>query len=275
MVNRTLPENSEIEVIINIDHSRYVTAEAYCPLLDQKFSEVITQKIAPKLEPDFIVKELNAEEKRLNKFILDARQTQDREVQKRLSEVNANSEINEIKGDIKAAKGGDPDAVQKADHRLKDLKQKLDSIEHLSNWPVVLNQYNAFIEDCREVVTKFGNSEDKDHMEALEEEAKKAINSKDIKRLQTINEEIISIRWVVLFREPTFWVSAFQEIKKNPGRFTNQRRAEELIEEGSVALQRQDLDSLQSVIRELWDLMPSDEQEKIGDRVSDAGIRKR
>lgn len=273
-INRTLPENSEIEVIINVDQSRCVTAEAYCPLLDQKFSEIITQKVAPKLEPDFIAKELDAEEKRLNKFILDARQTQDSKVQKRLSEVNANSEINEIKGDIKAAKGGDPDAVEKADRRLKDLKQKLDSVEYLSNWPVALSQYNAFIEDCREVVTKFGSSEDKDHMEALEEEAKKAINSKDIKRLQTINEEIISIRWVVLFRQPGFWVSAFQEIKKNPGRFTNQRRAEELIEEASVALQRQDLDSLQSVMRELWDLMPSDEQEKVGDRVSDAGIRK-
>ena len=61
---------------------------------------------------------------------------------------------------------------------------------------------------------------------------------------------------------------------KDPGTFTNQHRAKELIDEGSATLQRQDLDSLKSIMFELWDLMPRDEQEKIGDRVSDAGIRK-
>ena len=77
-----------------------------------------------------------------------------------------------------------------------------------------------------------------------------------------------------MFRQPGFWVSAFQEVKKDPGSFTDQRRAEELIDEGSAALQRQDLDSLKSIMFELWSLMPRDEQEKISERVSDAGIRK-
>ena len=53
-----------------------------------------------------------------------------------------------------------------------------------------------------------------------------------------------------------------------------QSRAEELIDEGSIALQRQDLEALKSIMMELWSLMPDDEQEKIGERVSDAHIRK-
>lgn len=274
-IKRTIPENSEIEIIISVDQSRSVTAEAFCPLLDQKFSKILEQiKLSPKLEPEHIARELEGEEDRLKKFKQEAYRTKDKNIEQKLSDEKVSEEINEIKHDIQAARGGDPDAVEKADRRLKGLKQKLDSIEYLSHWPVALKQYNEVIDDCKDIVSKHGNNEDKEQLEALEEEAKKAINNKDLKRLKTITEEILGIRWAVLFRQDGFWVAAFQEIKKNPGRFTNQRRAEELIEEGSIALQRQDLPSLKSIMLELWSLMPSEEQEKVSDRVSDAGIRK-
>ena len=84
----------------------------------------------------------------------------------------------------------------------------------------------------------------------------------------------MSVRWAVLFRQPGFWVGAFQEIKKSPKGFRNQQRADELLEEGGMALQRQDLDSLKSIMIELWSLMPAEKQDTIGERVSDAGIRK-
>ena len=186
-----------------------------------------------------------------------------------------NKEINEIRNDIQAAKGGDPDAVEKADRRLKELKQKLDSIDSLLEWPIALKRYTEIINDCKDIVSKHGNDEDKDQVNTLEKEAKKAISNKDLLRLKKITEEIGSIRWAVLFRKDDFWIAAFQEIKKNSSRFKNRKRAEELIEEGNIALQRQDVDSLKSIMWELWSLLPSWEQEKISDKISDAGIRKR
>jgi len=273
-IKRTFPENSEIEIIVSVDQSRIVTAEAFCPLLDQKFSKILVDKVSPKLEPEHIVKDLKAEEDRLKKIKHEVYLVNDKNIEQEFSDGEANEEIDEIRNDIQAAKGGDPDAVEKADRCLKGLKQRLDSIEYLLNWPITLKQYNEIINNCKNIVDKYGNDEDKDQLKTLEKEAKKAIDNKDLKRLKTITEEILGIRWAVLFRQPGFWVSVFQEIKNDPGRFTNQRRAEELIEEGSIALQRQDLDSLKSIMLELWSLMPSEEQEKVGDRVSDAGIRK-
>jgi len=274
-IKRTFLENSEIEIIVSVDQSRNVTAEAFSPLLDQKFNKIFeTIKLSPKLEPEHIAKDLEGEESRLRKLKHEVYLVNDKNIEQKFSDGEANEEIDEIRNDIQAAKGGDPDAVEKADRRLKELKQRLDSIEYLLNWPITLKQYNEIISNCKNIVDKYGNDEDKDQLRTLEKEAKKAIDNKDLKRLKTITEEILGIRWAVLFRQPGFWVSAFQEIKNDPGRFTNQRRAEELIEEGSIALQRQDLDSLKSLMLELWSLMPSEEQEKVGDRVSDAGIRK-
>jgi len=273
-IKRTFPENSEIEIIVSVDQSRIVTAEAYSSLLDQKFSKILVDRVSPKLEPEHIARDLEEEEKRLEKLKQKAYGIKEKNIEEKLSDGEVDEEINEIRSDIQAAKGGDPDAMEKADRGLKEFKQKLDSVEYLSNWPIALKQYTEIIDDCKDIVSKYGNDEDKDQLETLEKEAKKAIDNKDLKRLKTITEEILGIRWAVLFRQPGFWVSVFQEIKNDPGRFTNQRRAEELIEEGSIALQRQDLDSLKSIMLELWSLMPSEEQEKVGDRVSDAGIRK-
>lgn len=274
-IKRTFPENSEIEIIVSVDQSRIVTAEAFSPLLDQKFSKILVDKVSPKLEPEHIAQDLEGEEDRLKKLKQEAYRIKDKNIEEKLSDGEVNEEINDIRNDIQAAKGGDPDAVEKADRRLKELKQKLDSVEYLSHWPITLKQYTEIIDDCKDIVSKYGNDEDKDQVDTLEKEAKKAISNKDVKRLEKITKEILSIRWAVLFRKDDFWIAAFQEIKNDPGRFTNQRRAEELIEEGSIALQRQDLDSLKSIMWELWSLLPSWEQEKISDKISDAGIRKR
>lgn len=273
-ITRTLPENSEVEIIISVDQSRAVSAEAFIPLLDKKISGIITQKISPKLESAHLKADLIGEEKRLGKLKQEIAQAHDKTIESKLLEENISQGIEEIRADVRAAEGGDADAMQKADGNLKELRQKLDSIENLAKWPVALKEYNVVVKDCEEIVASYGNNDDKDQLPSMKKEAEKTFANQDINRLKKITEEIIGIRWAVLFRQPGFWVSAFQEIKKDPGSFTNQHRAKELIDEGSAALQRQDLDSLKSIMFELWDLMPRDEQEKIGDRVSDAGIRK-
>lgn len=273
-VTRTLPENSEVEIIISVDQSRVVSAEAFIPLLDKKISDIITQKISPKLEPDHLKADLIGEEKRLSKLKQEIAQAHDKSIENKLSEADISKGMQEIRVDVRAAEGGDADAMEKADRNLKELKQKLDSIEILAKWPVALKEYKVVVKDCEEIVASYGNNDDKDQVASLKNEAEKTIANKDINRIKKIAEEIISMRWAVLFRQPGFWVSAFQEVKKDPGSFTDQQRAKELIDEGSAALQRQDLDSLKSIMFELWGLMPRDEQEKIGERVSDAGIRK-
>ncbi len=274
-VERTLPENSEVEIIIEVDQSRVVSAEAFIPLLDKKISDIITQRIAPQIEPDHIEADLSSEERRLTKLKQEVRQSNDKTVERELSQAFISDGIKEIKTDIDAAKGGDPDAIGKANSRLKEMKQKLDSIEHLTKWPVTLNEYKGITACCEENISSYGNNDDEDQLASLKKEAEKAIESKDINRLNKIKEEIIQIRWAVLSRQPGFWIAAFQEIKREPSSFTNQARAEELIEEGSIALQRQDiLDSLQSIVLELWSLMPPEDEERSKKKASDAGIRK-
>lgn len=273
-VSRTLPEDSEIEIIIVVDQSRAVSIEAFIPYLDKKFSDIRKNLRSPKPQPEHLRDDLKGEEERLKEIKQKIRQADDKSIERKLTEIQLSSSIEELKMDLKAAEGGDPDAIEKADRGLKEIKHNLDEIEHLTEWPVAIREFNAISADCEQVVTSHGTDEDKDQLSSLRKEADKAISNKDINRLRTLSQEIINVRLAVLFRQPGFWIAAFQEIKKNPSRFTNQERAEELIEEGSIALQRQDiLDSLKSVVWELWSLMPPEDEERNKEIASDAGIR--
>ena len=251
-----------------------MTAAAYIECLDQTFKEVIKNKIAPKPEPDQLAKELKKEEERLVELNQDLQRMSDPSLQQKIHDAKAEEKIDEIKNDLQAAKGGDPDAVEKVDRRIKDLQILLDPLEYLAEWPAELIKFNDFFQECQRIVDAYGNNDDKDMLDTLRKEADKVINEKDTKKLERLGEELNRIYWNILFRQDGFWIKVFQDIRSNPTNFTDKDRAQILVGEGNLALQRQDPESLKTIVTQLWDLMPKNKQEEVGKRVSDSGLRK-
>lgn len=273
-VNRPLPENTEIDIVISVDQSRDVTAGAFISSLDQNFKEVLKDRVSPKPEPKQLDKELEKEEKRFNELKEKIEKLGDDSLLNKIEDVKADEKIEEVRVDIQAAHGGDQEAVEKADRRLKDLQIALDPLEYLTHWPVTLGVFEQKATACEEIVGSYGNEDDKDQLPILKQEAEKAIQGKDTKKLEKIGIAIDQLRWGVLFKQPGFWIGALQNIKESNVFFSDKKRAQELISEGDIALQRQDIDSIQSIVRQLWDLMPQQEQDENKERVSDSGIRK-
>lgn len=274
-LDQDLPEGSEIEISLSVDESRSVSVEAYSPLLDKKFSEILYDKVSPKLEVEQVedvFKAMLDEMSELNKKIDKAN---DENVKRVFIKERVDSDIEEIKKDIGVGKEGDSEAIEKADRRIKELSQKIDMLDALLEWPIVFEEYNDIFSGCKNVVEKYGKDEDMQNLINLEEEANKAINNKDYKYLKKINENIISLYWNVLFRQNDFWISEFQRIKNNPGLVGNNReKAEQLIDEGNIAIHRKDYESLRSIVVEFWRLMPEQKMEKLGSRINISNIRK-
>ena len=273
-VRRPIPEDAKIDIVICVDKSRQVTAEAYIECLDQQFKDVLKDKIAPKPDPILLSKELKKEEERLAELKQDIQRTGDTSLQQKLSDANVGSKIDEIKDDLQAAKGGDPDAVEKVDRRIKDLQILLDPLEHLAEWPAELAKFNAISQDCQNTVNAYGNNDDKDRLNTLRKESDKVISDKDTKKLQRLSEDMLQVYWNVLFRQDGFWINVFQDIKNKSVNYSDKTRAQELIREGNMSLQRQDLESLKTIVGQLWELMPKEKQDEVGKRVSDSGLRK-
>lgn len=274
-LDQDLPEGSEIEISLSVDESRSVSVEAYSPLLDKKFSEILYNKVSPKLEVEQVEDVFNAildEMSELNKKI---DKTNDENIKNVFTKKRVESDVEEIKKDIKIGREGDSEAIEKADRRIKELGQKIDTLGALLEWPIVFEEYNDIFSGCKNVVEKFGEDEDMKNLINLEEEANKAINNKDHKYLKKINENIIGLYWSILFRLNDFWISEFQRIKNNPGLAgKNREKAKQLIDEGNIAIHRKDYESLRSIVVELWRLMPEQKMEKLGGRINISNIRK-
>ena len=273
-VTRNVPEGSKIDIVISVDKSRTVTAQAYIEHIDQTIKGILKDKVAPKPDPVHLAKDLSIEEKRFVEINKKIRGMEDVSLEEKCEEAKVEDKIEEIKVDMEAAKGGDQDAVEKADRRLKDLQIVLDPLEQLIQWPSIMSKFNAVVADCDQIADSYADNDDKDQLNVLKKDAEQAIQDKDVKKLEKMSDDLMQIRWNILFKQPGFWIGAFQDVKSRPVKYTDNERAKELIEEGNLALQRQDLESLKSIMWQLWGLMPRQEQDEVSKRVSDAGIKR-
>lgn len=273
-IKRTLKENSKIDIVLSVDKDRGVTASAFIEALDQRFEGIIENKVSPRPDANGLSQELKVENKRYEDVKGKIQGAADSGLSEKLGEAHLASKIDELNSDIQAAKGGDPDAAEKADRRLKDLQIELDALERLANWPVLMQGYQEVSESVKGLVEAYGKPQEKEYFEALQAECDRAIAAKDVKRLEHGIEEMGGLRWQILFGQPGFWVGAFQEAKSGNIAFSDPEKAKELISEGNIALQRQDIDSLKSLMFQLWELIPRQAQEQIQSKVSEAGIRR-
>lgn len=273
-IKRSVPENQKIDIVLSVDKDRGVTVGAYIECLDQRFDDVIQAKVSPKPDVQALLKEFEAENKRHEEIKGKIRNAADSGLTEKLQDSHLLSKVEELQSDIQAAKGGDPDAAEKADRRLKDLQIALDALEHLTKWPALTESYNQLLKRVTELVGSYGKEQEKEQFIALTKESDRALSSKDVKKLEHCIDELEQLRWRILFDQPGYWVGAFQHIKSGNSSFSDPEKAKELISEGNIALQRQDLESLKSLMWQLWELIPRNEQQDIQNKVSDAGIRR-
>ncbi len=274
-VGRKIPVNAEVEVTIFVDQSRSVSAEAFIPVVDQKFIMKIPNMTSPLPNlKDFAVT-LDREDKRWKEI-----QRKAELLRFSLAEVVVlvDRYFEEIRREIQAATGADQIAVEKADRRIKELKEHIDSADKAILWPALLQEHKERLDEVQDTVDSWIDHTEYAHrLNFLKKDADKAIALNDSKRLRKALEDMNDLKWEILFRQKDFWIGAFQELRqKDPKGFVNQKRAAELLDEGGRALLRHDTESVQSITIELWKLISKDEQETITDVVnSRSGIKRK
>ena len=264
-LKRPLPKNSDVEITISVDASRVAKAFAYIPLLDQRFENVLEDRVSPKPDLDILEKEILEEQNRAKSF--GAEPT----VAVGLDESKNNLE--ELKTHLEAARGGDPDAAERVQRKLQEVKTVLDELELATAFPKLVITFRDGLAEVKVLVQEKGTGEEKHRIGLLAAEGEDAIQMEDSVKLAKVNGNVDSLRWAVLFRQDEFWIGVFQSLAKDSGKLKGNARAEELLREGGQALQRQDIDVLKSVTSELWSLMSRDQRSEVGNR-SNSGIRK-
>jgi len=276
-VRRPIPEGSEIEVTIQVDSSRLITAAAFVPHLNQHFSEKLY--VPQREEQDFADLSANASNdvqsyrERLEKLEStaedEATQTELRELRKDLDEIEATT--------AQSGNRLDPDNARRVVETSKVVRGKLSRLElqPSSNTSSAAQlHFVETVEKCEEVVSQHGSSLEKQQFAMLKRELERVASKGDAKAIKRVTDEIDALRWRTLFKHDWFWREIFDSLCDPHAPFVDQAEAQSLLAKGKAAVSSGDGQTLREVVRSLWKLQPQSVSDEARERAVRSGLRK-
>jgi molecular chaperone DnaK len=258
-VRRNVPAGSDVEVTIEIDESRLIRVKGYIPVVDEEYEKVLTLGYE-KADPKQVKEDLDREKERLDKIRKQADETGDETAQDVLDRVDRERMVHEVEGSLAAA-SADPDARQKAQNRLGDLRVALDEAEDAVEWPVLVKEAEESVSQSKAIAREHGNSGDTRALERLEAEVRRAIETHDADILRKRVDEMWQFGLRIIDREGILQVLIFRDLCEKKGQMSDQVMADQLVAEGQRAMSRNDDGSLRSVNQQLRALLPGPLQE--------------
>ncbi len=258
-VKRDVPGGSDIEITINIDESRHVTTTAYIPLLDEAYRDVVALSTA-KVDIDRVTRELDEERNRLSGLKSRSSQVGSTEADGALQRIQRERIEDDVQTLLNAARGGDPDAIDKCENRLLDYKIAIDEVDAVFAWPAKVDDAHKAVDEARRLTDQIGNDTEKSTLDTLARDVDSAILARDGGVMEYKLAQIQRQCGQMLFRHPGFWVSWFNEMVEQRSSMSDQGRAEELIGRGVRSINNNDINGLKSVVRDLRSLLPASQQ---------------
>jgi molecular chaperone DnaK len=268
-VKATLPAGSSIEVTLELDRGGRLSATAQVPALAQAFDQV-----AHLVAPHVPVEELSSRMTELRTRAASARGDALRRGMgataiAKMGDVDASFE--DLGREIERARGGDPDAAEKARRLLLEIDAAIAEVDVALAWPVLEDRVRQRVAWATGWVAEFGTGDErnvlKDTIVALEK-ARVARDPNEIERQLRITYRLGCSAY---YRHPDSWEWELDHAASRIETSSNLRRATELVRDGRKALASRDRKRLEETVRELWRLLPADAEER--QRGYSSGVR--
>jgi molecular chaperone DnaK len=258
-LKRDVPAGSEVEFTIQVDASRLIRINAYLPILDEEFEVVVSfddyRKNAG--NSDALRRDLDRELKRLEEARQKVDETGDDRATQGLRVIDGERMVHDVEAALGASQG-DPDAADKCQKRLLDLRIAIDKVEESLEWPALVADAEKEIEMERGVINDAqyqATSEEKATFARLEREIRAAITARDVELLRMKKSQMDELGFAIILRHPGFWVARLQYLEGRKHELTNQGQADALIAQARRAIANNDLESLKAAVRQLGSLL--------------------
>jgi molecular chaperone DnaK len=253
-IRRDLPAHSVVEVTLKVDESRIITVVAYVQLLDEEFIVKLDMKQHDP-NPDVLKREYEAEMQRFREVKVKAADAEGESAEELIQNVEDSPLMQEVKEAVAAAKG-DPDAAAKCEKRLLELKLKLDEADDALEWPALVAEIRKELDDLSDIVGRLGSKDQKDKAAKLADEVEYVITEHKMDRLRKKLDQVLHLYWEIVFAQPGFWVGQLPLMEKEQARMTDPTRAVRLLDQGRDCIAKNNITGLQSIVRQLWALLP-------------------
>jgi molecular chaperone DnaK len=256
-IRRDLPANTEVEVTLKMDESRIITVTAYVPILDEEFSKQIELRKKTADAAAFLKNDFDAELARFNEAKLKAANTGAQTALDLAEDVEDSPLLEEVKGLLPSI-AADVDVASKFEKRLLELKLKLDATADALEWPALKNEAKEWTGYLMRAAEKQGTQQQLQRTREISAQVEDAIKEQKADRLRKRIEQTTRLYYEIVMSQPGWWVYQFQQIEKKQDEMVDEIRATELLDRGRDCISRNNTTGLQTVVRQLWDLLPDD-----------------
>jgi len=257
-----IPPGSEIEVTIEIDASRLLTAKAYVPILDKRYE--MKARLLKAADPSAVVDRAAKALQRLDDIRGRAEGLYAAEAQQVLHELDASVTPDKVKRLAAEVRGGETVLAQECLETAQELEARLNEAEDAMEWPSVEHEAQRTLRYGEDVARRYGNAEERAAWAEAAATLVEAIETRDVELVKKRDLEAYRIAARVLDRVDVLPIQHFNWLVNQRDRFTEPYRAAALIEQGGRARANDDIPTLRAVVRQLFRLLPPDQASSSG-----------
>ncbi|MFN0251972.1 MAG: Hsp70 family protein [Kofleriaceae bacterium] len=268
-IGRDLPEGSTVEVTLAVDESAQTVGRAYVPALDQWFEEVVRFDLETKPADD-VAKGL-AEQKDRLKALEALADDLDASVANSGSWIREEEEKDHHTDRIKEVEAlleeGDRDSIDLADQMVRMMSQDIDATEDGGRKTRLTNELEDVRGRATEVIEADGEPADKRQLAVLLAEADKALQRGDLDLVEKKIDDLRTLNLTVMTRQPWFWEGYLSYLLKEAEKLGVLDLTRKQFERGAQAIQRQDHHEIPNICREIVQMFPAEQRERVGSMI--------
>jgi len=247
-----LPENSDVDVTINIDESRTIGMEAYIPAIDKTFNARMTT-YDQNISVDALIESAAAISGRIKDI-------EDQQLKEDLT-----TEFIELEKCIKNAVC-DEDEKRKANSRLKKLQSSVDAAEWSARGLKLKNEFKKCLGNIPPLIEKledaFQRKDFSHQFEALKKEGETALADNNIKIIEEINNKLYNLWGKMLAEFDDFWKDMLRSLLERP-QVKSDARVAYYVFQAEEALKNNKMKEIKEIVQALLAIIPKDERGKI------------
>jgi len=268
-IDRDLPEGSTVEVTLAVDESAQTLGRAYVPALDQWFEEVVRFDLETKPAAD-VGRSLAEQKDRLKSLEALADELDEGAagsgtwVRSESDNTSNDARIKEVEALLDE---GDRDSIDLADQMVRMMAQDIDSTEDGGRKTRLANQLEDLRTRATEVIEQDGEPGDKRQLATLLVECDKALARGDLDLVERKLDDIRSLNLTVMTRQPWFWEGYLAYLMKEAEKLGVMDLTRKHFERGVQAIQRQDFHEVPGVCREIVQMFPAEQRERVGSMI--------
>ena len=250
-----VPEGSEVQVRIDIDPSRLITARAYVPLLDEEFEEVVALRSETVETVAQLRAAVDGELQRLARVRERQQKTASPVAEIALFRIDSENLEADLAGLLAAAEG-DPDAAATCGRRLLDLRAAIDEVEDALEWPEQARDAEGLADEATRLAARVGDEHDQRRIDEAVAGSKSAIEAGDARLLTMYTEEIRQLAVAILDRSGQLDILIFHDLESRRADFVDQALGTSLLSDGRMAIATGNRQALHNINVRLRGLLP-------------------